>query len=234
MKKVALFLIFIFLIALMFTGCGSKVDPEPITEPADDLTSIDDVVGGFSTYNTVASELSERAQEAFDEATADYDYTPLACVGTQVVAGTNYAILVKDSDNLKIVFIYKPLQEEASITSIANFNILDYLGDEINIVKTDEGVVGGWNVPTDGGLTKMPQELATATSVAFGDYKDLILTPLACVGTQVVAGTNYALVCAGQTAEGTRAALYMVKLYDGVDGTREILSISPIDVTALK
>lgn len=234
MKKISVLLVFALVVTFMFASCAKTAEPEPITEPTGE--PIPDIVGGFSTEGAIAGSLSEAAKTAYDEATAgiDAEYAPLGCVGSQVVAGMNYAILVKDGDSLKVLFIYKPLNDKASITETADFNMLDYLNDSIEIVKADEDIVGGWGVPTDGGLTAMPQGLASATSKAFSEYKDLIINPIACVGTQVVAGTNYALVCAGKTDEDARSNLYMVKLYDGVDGTNEILSICPIDITALK
>lgn len=234
MKKISVLLVFALLATFMFAGCTKTVDPEPTTEPTEE--PIPAIAGAFSTEGAIAGDLSEIVKTAYDEAVAnlDVEYTPLGCVGSQVVAGMNYAVLVKDGDSIKVLFIYKPLSGQASITETADFNILDYLNDDIDIIKANEDIVGGWGVPTDAGLTTMPERLATATSKAFADYKDLVISPIACVGTQVVAGTNYALVCSGKTDKDAKSNLYMVKLYDGIDGTVEILSICPIDITALK
>lgn len=229
MKKIGIIIISMLLI-LGLAGCKEE-------------TKNEDVVGGFSIEGSVAGTLPESAQEAFDKVMEGFTgvgYEPLACIGQQVVAGMNYAILVKsqvvspDSKaELKVMYIYSPISAEPEIKEIVDFKLIDYLNGEITIENNTTELLGGWNVPEDGGLNAMPQQLATATSALFSTYTDLLIEPLACVGTQVVAGTNYALVCRGKVDENSRSSLYMVEIYDGIDGTQKILSVCPIDLIGL-
>lgn len=231
MKKLFITLLSLLLI-LCLVGCKQEKEEE----------SQGEIAGGFNVSGSIAGTLPESAQAAFNEVMEGFTgvgYEPLACIGQQVVAGMNYAILAKSKvvspdakEELKVIFIYVPVTGDPEITEIADFNLLDYLNDEIKIEDNTEELLGGWNVPEEGGLNAMPQELATATSVLY-NYQDLSLEPLACVGTQVVAGINYALICRGKVNEG-RPSLYMVKIFDGVDGTQKILSICPIGLASLK
>ena len=212
MKKITLLLVITLLITL--TGCKSK----------------EEITGGYTLENSVAGTLPENAKAAFDEATKDdsHSYEPLALLSAQVVSGTNFAILVKEKDELKILIIYKPISGETKITSKSEFNMLDYLTKNINIVKDEETLMGGWNVPEDGGLTKMPQELATSSYQAFQDLDEINLEPLCLLGTQVVSGINYALICRGKVTN--KYNLYMVELYVDTNSNPKVITIEPIDI----
>ena len=90
------------------------------------------MLGGWNFTTAAGGALDERAQEAFDKAIEDLDgaaYTALAKLGSQVVAGTNYAILCKVSSvtaqpktGVAVMVIYYDLSGEASITNIAAFD----------------------------------------------------------------------------------------------------------------
>lgn len=218
MKKLTLLLIIGLIITM--SGC-QKEEKEELT-------------GGYTLESSVAGTLSEAAKQAYEEATSNdyHTYEPLACIKEQVVNGKNYAILAKNKDGLVILFIYKPLNGTAEITSVSNFNMQDYLTKEITIQDEQETLMGGWNTPQDGGLTTMPQALATASSRAFLDFKDLYLDPLCVLGTQVVSGINYALICRGRASNNsTKADIYLVELYVDTSSNPTITTVSPIDIT---
>lgn len=191
------------------------------------------MTGAYEINNSIAGTMPDDAKEAFNEAiSADLNSDEaLACIGQQIVNGKNYAYLVKEKDELMIMFVYKPIGKTAEITSRKSFNMTDYINGEINIVKDSEELMGGWNVPLEGGLNTMPQELATSLSKAFLDFKDLKLEALACLGSQVVAGTNYAILARGKTSDDTKTNLYMTVVYVDLNSNVKITSINPIDVT---
>ena len=86
--------------------------------------------GGWSVTEeqTVTEEINNLFQQAMDSyqtGTITIAYTPVAVLGTQVVAGTNYAILCRASEinrgrSWVIVYLYQDLEGNASVLSIAD------------------------------------------------------------------------------------------------------------------
>ena len=87
------------------------------------------MVGGWELKEAQGAALTdERAQEAFEKATKDLDgaeYVPVALLGTQLVAGTNYCILCQVTPVVPdakpawaLVYIYADLQGNAQITNV--------------------------------------------------------------------------------------------------------------------
>ena len=83
--------------------------------------------GGWENIPHEAEELPEDAQKAFDKATeelAGAEYTPVALLSTQVVAGINYCILCQITPvapnaepGWTLVYIYADLEGNAEITN---------------------------------------------------------------------------------------------------------------------
>ena len=94
------------------------------------------MVGGWNIVPHEAEELPENAQAAFDKATEDLDgaeYTPVALMATQVVAGMNYCILcqitpvVPDAEpTWALVYIYADLQGNAEIMNVYELYIAQH------------------------------------------------------------------------------------------------------------
>ena len=68
---------------------------------------------------------------------------------------------------------------------------------EEDVAQFAEMLAGGWTVPEDFTITDEQRSALGKALEGFagGDYE-----PIACLGTQVVAGTNYALLCLGREA----------------------------------
>ena len=69
-----------------------------------------------------------QAMESYQTGTITIAYTPIALLGTQVVAGTNYAILCTASEinagrSLVIVYVYQDLEGNASVLSVADLTL---------------------------------------------------------------------------------------------------------------
>ena len=89
--------------------------------------------GGWQNVPHEAAELPEDAQAAFDKALdglVGAQYTPVALLSTQVVAGMNYCILcqitpvVPDAaPTWALVYIYADLQGNAEITNVYDLYI---------------------------------------------------------------------------------------------------------------
>ena len=67
----------------------------------------------------------------------------------------------------------------------------------------------------------------------FDDATALIettLSPIALVGTQVVSGTNYAILAYGGLTE-EEAKIYLVTVYEDLEGVRQIVSSAYVDLS---
>ena len=110
------------------------------TTNAYDIISVDpssDVVDNLGGWEVNSGELSIEdnadAKLAFETATeelAGASYEPIALLGTQVVAGTNYCILCRESivvpDSVPTyakVYIYEDLEGNAEITSVEEVDV---------------------------------------------------------------------------------------------------------------
>ena len=86
------------------------------------------MAGGWENVSCEAGVLPEDAQAAFDKALAELDgaeYTPVALLSKQVVAGTNYCILCQIMPVVPdpvpvwaLVYIYADLQGNAKILNM--------------------------------------------------------------------------------------------------------------------
>ena len=117
MKKTICMLFLVLSLALCsITAWADSAETEPM------------MVGGWVNVPHEAEELPEDAQEAFDKATEDMDgaeYTPVALLATQLVAGMNYCILcqitpvVPDPEpTWSLVYIYADLEGNAEIMNV--------------------------------------------------------------------------------------------------------------------
>ena len=88
------------------------------------------LAGGWSLNESESgAPLPEAAQAAFDQAAkaADQSLSPIALLGTQVVAGINYKVLARGEDALYLVDVYAPLSGDASITGTEILDLLSYV-----------------------------------------------------------------------------------------------------------
>ena len=117
MKRIISAMAIILTLSLTIMGYAEE------TEPADDKKT-----GGWTNVSHEAEELPEDAQEAFDKAVENLDgaeYTPVALLSTQLVAGMNYCILCQVTPAAAdavpawaLVYIYADLQGNAGITNV--------------------------------------------------------------------------------------------------------------------
>ena len=105
----------IVILSLVLALCAASALAEPLD-------------GGWQNVPHEATELPEDAQAAFDKALdglVGAEYTPVALLSTQVVAGMNYCILcqitpvVPDATpTWALVYIYADLQGNAEISNV--------------------------------------------------------------------------------------------------------------------
>ncbi|MBR0354660.1 MAG: hypothetical protein IJK35_04765 [Oscillospiraceae bacterium] len=195
MKK--LFAVVLAVLMLLALGaCGAKKEA-PVT-------------GGWSAAESI--ELSEEAREAFEKAMeglTGVDYEPLALIGTQLVSGTNYAILCEAravapdaQPYYAVVFVYRDLQGGAKLLKIAALDLgaIAESGKVEAAGAAPEQLVGGWTVDRESSV-----ELEGA---------------LLHLASQVVSGSNHCLLCEGNE---------LVFVYENLEGETEVTSRAVID-----
>ncbi len=249
MKRITSLLLVIALCVgavFVLTACGNKgveieiTNPPEIPELPSEMPEIDLIVGGWE-INAKAPEadMPEEARAAFDLAMEELDsatYTPIAYLGSQVVAGTNYAYLCKTElviadpvTELTLVTVYLDLNGNASILDVVNVDIADYT--EEAELDFDPTLVGGWT-PVADYPAKLDADDQEAFDAATEGMTGVEYTPLALMGSQVVAGRNLAFLCCARNVtpeqEGSRLAVMIV--YAALNGTAEITSIAPFNI----
>ncbi len=229
MKKTITLVLASALCLSLISGCGKNNDEKKNSQ----ATDAPKPVGSFTTSSTVAGKLPAEAQAAFDEANPNGDKKALACLGTQVVAGVNYAILETqpDGEALNLSVYYKAPGKAAVLSKTSAFNLSALITNDDPTV-TAKQLGGSWRIPEDGGLTSMPQDMATFTSQALLSYDKLNLSLLACVGKQIVSGTNYAFVSSGTDNDGN-TGLFITVIYVDLKGNAKVLKVCPISVSEI-
>ncbi len=240
MKKMICMIAMVVLVAaLAACGKGSAESAESASESEQENSAA--VPGSWEVCEGEAAVLPDEVQAAFDKATETLtgaELIPVAYVGTQVVAGTNYMVLCRsipsvaelaeDAGTYQMIVIYADLSGGAEITQMTEFNIADYTETD-GADPASENLMGGWTVPEqDAG--PMPEEAQAAFDKACGGLDGNDLVPLALLGTQTVSGTNYAILCCSSlvTAEPV-TSIQVVTVYEDLDGNAEILNICTLD-----
>lgn len=101
----------------------------------------------------------------------------------------------------------------------------DYAAEEDSASASTAAMVGGWsnNTSSNAALFEKAQK---ALNKAQQDANGITFTAKELIATQVVSGTNYKLLCDGQTtdAQGTTKEYYVI-VYEDLDGNCEITDI---------
>ena len=97
-------------------------------------------------------------------------------------------------------------------------------------VSASEQLAGGWQIAEDRSSAVIPQEAKDVFDKAAADLDGNELEPMVLLGTQLVAGKNYAFFCFStlQTEETIHGA-QVVTVYEDLEGNAEITNISTVD-----
>lgn len=159
----------------------------------------DEILGGWEVSgNSSSMSKNPQAKAAFEKATegmTGVSYKAIAVLGTQVVAGMKYAILCRatpvypDADSeMVVMYIYESLDGSAEIT-----------GFQTIIGEPEEG---GFTANT--GKTaidkKRNKKIYSAYKKAMKGLEGVSYKPVAYLGSQVAAGSNYMILCRSQAA----------------------------------
>ena len=92
----------------------------------------------------------------------------------------------------------------------------------------EESLLGVWCANVDH-PTEIPQDVLDAFQAATESTTGYVYKPIALLGSQVVAGMNYCLLCETTLAVPDAQPSYaLVYFYDGVNGEKEILKVDEI------
>ena len=101
-----------------------------------------------------------------------------------------------------------------------------YAAPEMKPVEPEE-LVGGWTQPASPAMTK---EAQAAFDKAMEGFVGVSYRPVELLGTQVVAGTNYRILCDAQVVyPGAEPYQAVVTIYQDLDGNAEILDITELN-----
>lgn len=96
----------------------------------------------------------------------------------------------------------------------------------------EEPLLGAWYANVEH-PTEIPQDVLDAFDAATEGLTGFVYKPIALLGSQVVAGTNYCLLCETTLAVPDAQPGYaLVYFYDGVNGEKEILKVEEIKFCA--
>lgn len=210
------------------------------TEAADAAKGfvVESVMTGASVPNDV--------QEAFDKAMETYSdgkYADMAYLGSQVVAGVNYAFLctgeydgtTDSSDKLSVVIVYQDLDGNCSVSSVQDFDLDKLYETADDTSPAAEQLAGGWTVNEDMAIdAELPQDAQENLESALEGFAGSGFEPVLLLGQRTSdGGTDYAILCKGTLVTETPvtyAAVVFVNVPD--DGTQQaqITKIANIDI----
>ena len=219
-----------FMMMFAMTGCKSNAQTlgaEEAKEAIDTVTPIEQVAdektGGWSAAEDTG--LTEDQRSLFEramEGLLGVNYEPIAYLGSQVVAGLNHCFLCKATvvypnaqPTYKLVYIYEDLDGNTEVS-----DIVDLAGDGSEVLP------GGWSIAEDAAMTK---DVQAAFDKAMESLLGVDYEPVAVLGSQVVAGMNYKILCKSTVvAPGAQPGYSLVTIYSALDGHAEVLEITDV------
>ena len=137
----------------------------------------------------------------------------VATLATQLVAGTNYCLLVRDAESYQLVYVYEQLDGRY------------YVVKSEDLVRVSTGLAGSWTLAND----VIPADVfEKAASKMMGAGYEVAAT----LATQVVAGTNYMLLCKITPVVPNAESHYaVVTVYADLSGNAEITNVTDIELS---
>ena len=241
MKNITTKILTIGITAVLFTGCltackitdNSKINAN-VKINGEEVINTEIGPGATGSWEVPDSNvMTDELKKYFDEAISKIDgyfHTPVALLATQVVAGTNYCFLCTSTiqannaaKEMRITYINVDPSGSAS-----------FIKDETLLLPgVNEGgdKVGGWAYAESAEITdaiKKVMEKATETLTG-ATYE-----PVAYVGSQVVAGTNHAILCkcVPSVPSADNSANYvLVYVYEDLQGNCQITETTDVKIS---
>ena len=225
-----------FAMTLAFTACGGSEEPaEEETEATEATETEEPIAGGWEVVSEPAqSALPDEVQEAFDQFMKNYDdeLIPMAYYGRQEsTTGTNYQLLCKSTNDNELETVVLHEDPDLGMDAVINqFIIADYT-EGSGAALDGEPEEGEWEVSDYAVGSQITEDAQAAYDNAKASYDGTSPQPLTLLGTQVVAGTNYAFLAKGQTdTDNPRSAIQVVTVYEDLEGNAQITNINTLDM----
>lgn len=244
MKKTIAILLCILLIAVSVACAGIKIETSESIEVHEETndTSEDQiggsVVGGWTNAEDPA--MTEELRSIFEKATEGLlgvNYIPVACLGTQIVAGTNYCFLAQATvvypdaaPKYVLVYVYQDLSGNATVMNFADLAVVPNGNGEAEPIP-EETLMGGWAFAESYEIT---DEIKAKLEKALENLVGAEYEPVANIATQVVAGTNRCLFCKITAVVPNAVPHYaLVYVYEDLEGGASLQSAIDLDYAAL-
>lgn len=203
----------------------------------------DFLVGAWESWAGDPLDIPDDAKYIFDCATDEliggtYNYEAIAILGTQVVAGTNYCFLCRkisyetgETMGYTLVYVFYSLNDDVELLHEQDIVFAPDAASPEAAETTDangEILPGAWANWTNDPLD-IPNDVKAAFDKALESLVGCTYEPIAILCSQVVAGTNYCLLCKTTVVTPDAPVSYtLVYIYEALDGTAEILRIQDI------
>lgn len=176
--------------------------------------------------------VTKEASSALKKAAKKYvgkSFKPLALLGTQTVSGVNYCLLCYSKtatqnpvEGIDLVYVNKTAKGKCKIMNVAT------------LMSSEAGLPGGWTLTKKASKLALSKAMKKAFKAGLSNYDGITGTALGVLGSQVVAGMKYNLLCAGKMVTlGAKKNLYQITVFVGLDGKASIDSVELIDIAAL-
>lgn len=170
-------------------------------------------------------ELTDSVTDLFNrafEGLVGASYTPTALLASRTtLTGKQYRVLCKQT------MVYPGAQEVYVVVTLqrswlGKAEIVD-IGDAIDFTDLAEEAMGGWQEPDSPAMT---EEATAAFHKAIDGHVVVEYVPVALLSTQVVAGTNYRILCEATVVYPGEEMHYVVMtLYEELDGSVGVLDV---------
>ena len=227
MKKIIAVLVCVALLAtsgIVFAACSKQTQNN---DNQNSTSETSDISGGWNKADSPV--ITENIKALFNKAMENRDgitVTPVAYIASQVVAGTNHLVLCKTApfvpnakETYALVTLYEDLSGGAEITDIHK--------SEAD-ATFEEGMTGGFE---PGETPVLTDEAKKALEKACEELMGAEYSPVALLSTQVVAGTNYLMLCEmTAVVPNTESEYVIVEVDSDLNGNAEINEIYEFEV----
>lgn len=227
--------------SLGLAGCGgassittSSTSQSQVEEQAEQRAD------SWTIYDDTTPAYTDDEKAIFDQAIGSLtsaNYELVRVLGTQVVAGTNYAFLARGSivtaepsTSWYVVVAYQDLEGNVSLTSAQPVDLADLKTAD---KTTTSNIAGGWELRDPANSVLEPEEAGDAFAKASESYADATLHPIATLGSQATNGQSFLVLCEGTPAnQDARVQLYLATLHVDSQGNAQLTDVRGFDLLA--
>lgn len=220
---------------LFIAGCSSGSQASSSSPSGSNVgaSASSAIAGGWEVPATAEPVLAADQKEVYESSSGvDAAVQPIALLATQVVSGMNYAFLGNDGSKWSVVVCYKSIGGEIMVSSAKAIDLANIRTLDASAANAQPGdAVGGWAVQEPAQPAVLPDKAQAAFEKSLQGYTGIALKPIALLGTQIVSGTNYLVLCEGSpVVQNPTPGLFVVNAYEDLQGNAELTSVESFDL----